>query len=99
MFKGKVAVGTLLVESCEDETGRFRVFSRRKVYLTDLFAYHGIGWCGCQDFEFNRAKGLDSLTAAPRNPDQFRCKHITAARTALGWAMVDAAANHHKGDQ
>lgn len=84
-------VGLLHVQAVENEPGRFQVGN--KPYLVDLAENRGIGWCGCPDMEFNRkiTEGLleKGLETDVEGIDRFRCKHIKAARTALGLFLVD----------
>lgn len=84
-------VGLLRVRAVEGEPGRFHVGNATD-YLVDLAENLGLGQCGCPDFAFNRRKLLEEeITALPEEPNRYRCKHIKAARSALGAQMVDEA--------
>ena len=68
--------------------GLYRIFVRSdrdedQWYLVDLLENKPTGWCGCEDFEYNRKKGL---TKAERP-----CKHIRIAIEELGKIMVERA--------
>lgn len=58
-------------------------------YLVDLRGNYGVGFCGCQDFEFRRLPELADHHRKPKEPDIFRCKHIRFARREIGLRLLD----------
>lgn len=78
------------INGIEGEFGRFMVVGRTGEYLVDLLAYRGIGFCGCQDFEFRCAPLIGQMRKLPDNADDYRCKHIKAVRRYAGSLLLDA---------
>lgn len=59
-------------------------------HLVDLCAYYGNGWCNCEHFQGHIESKLKDIAKSNRPwNDDFRCKHIKAAREYLGRELVD----------
>lgn len=74
----------------EGEPFRYYVRGSKGDTLVDLEDNHGIGWCGCEDFQFRKAPLLENIRSLPNNADDFRCKHLLRARAYAAELLLDA---------
>lgn len=63
----------------------------KRVYLVDLEANHGIGFCGCYDFTCRKQPSISSLSPKERRASgvRYACKHIIAARGVRAHQLLD----------
>lgn len=54
----------------------------KRLYLVDLEAWNGVGFCGCIDFATRKQPEIERLSPKERiaSGSKYRCKHIKAAR-------------------
>lgn len=76
--------------------GVFRVLVRsasnpKRVYLVDLEANSGVGFCGCTDFTCRKQPMVSRLEPKARRAsgDRYRCKHLLRARRVRGEQLLD----------
>lgn len=62
----------------------------KRLYLVDLEAYQGVGWCSCHDFACRKQPGIERLTPNERRATgtKYQCKHILAARCLRGEQLL-----------